>query len=127
MRLEEKPTFVFGTDKLTGKGKESLKQVAREVEAYPDAALLIEGHTDDIGSDEVNQKVSENRASAIATALKKDYGVKNDISVIGKGKKEPIATNKTAEGRSQNRRVEIIVTTMDDEEVIDLDIRCLIF
>jgi len=116
MRLGEKPTFVFGTDKLNSRGKESLRQVARELENYPDADVLIEGHTDNVGSDEVNQKISENRASTVATTLKRDFNVKNDISVIGKGKKEPIASNATAEGRAKNRRVEIILTT-DEEEV----------
>ena len=111
MRLGEKPTFVFGTDKLNGSGKESLKQVARELESYPDAEVLVEGHTDNVGGDEINQQISEKRASAVATTLKKDYGVKNNISAIGKGKTEPIASNDTAEGRSKNRRVEIIVTT----------------
>ena len=116
MRLGEKPTFVFGTDKLNSRGKESLRQVARELENYPDADVLIEGHTDNVGSDEVNQKISENRASTVATTLKRDFNVKNDISVIGKGKKEPIASNATAEGRAKNRRVEIILTT-DEEEI----------
>ncbi|MDR9824122.1 OmpA family protein, partial [Vibrio sp. FNV 38] len=83
---------------------------------YPEADVLIEGHTDNVGSDEVNQKISENRASTVATTLKRDFNVKNDISVIGKGKKEPIASNATAEGRAKNRRVEIILTT-DEEEV----------
>lgn len=116
MRLGEKPTFVFGTDKLNSRGKESLRQVARELENYPNADVLVEGHTDNVGSDEVNQKISENRASTIATTLKRDFNVKNDISVIGKGKKEPIASNATAEGRAKNRRVEIILTT-DEEEI----------
>ena len=112
-KLGEKPTFVFGTDQLNNNGKTSLKQVATELENYPDAEVLVEGHTDNVGSDEVNQKISEQRASSVATALKKDYGVKNNISVIGKGKTEPIASNDTAEGRAKNRRVEIIVTTND--------------
>jgi len=112
-RLGEKPTFVFGTDRLNGSGKESLKQVARELENYPDADVLVEGHTDNVGGDEINQKISEERASTVATTLKKDYGVKNDISVIGKGKTEPIASNDTAAGRAKNRRVEIILTTAE--------------
>ena len=113
IKFNKKPTFVFGTDKLTNSGKESLRQVAKELENYPDADVLIEGHTDNVGSDEANQKISENRASAIATTLKKDFNVKNYISVIGKGKKEPIVSNATAEGRAKNRRVEVIVTTAE--------------
>ncbi len=113
IRLAGKPTFKFGTSELNENGKESLKQVVKELEQYPDASLLIEGHTDSIGSDEVNQKISEQRAIAMATSLKKDYGVENAISVIGKGEKEPIASNETEEGRAQNRRVEIILTTAE--------------
>ena len=112
-RLGEKPTFVFGTDQLNKNGKESLKQVAAELENYPDAEVLIEGHTDNVGSDEVNQRISENRAASVANTLKNEYKVKNHIAVIGKGKKEPIASNDTAEGRAKNRRVEIIITTAE--------------
>ncbi|MBR3655010.1 MAG: OmpA family protein, partial [Elusimicrobia bacterium] len=112
-KLGEKPTFVFGTDQLNNNGKESLRQVAAELENYPDAEVLIEGHTDNVGSDEVNQRISENRAASVANTLKKDYKVKNPIAVIGKGKKEPIASNDTAEGRAKNRRVEIIITTAE--------------
>ena len=114
-RLGEKPTFVFGTDQLNKNGKESLRQVATELENYPDAEVLVEGHTDNVGGDEINQTISEKRAASVATALKKDYGVKNNISVIGKGKREPIASNDTAQGRAKNRRVEIILTTLEAE------------
>jgi len=112
-KLGEKPTFVFGTDKLNNNGVESLKQVATELENYPDAEVLVEGHTDNVGGDEVNQVISEKRAASVATSLKKDYGVRNNIAVIGKGKSEPIASNDTAEGRAKNRRVEITITTAD--------------
>ncbi|MBR3654680.1 MAG: autotransporter domain-containing protein [Elusimicrobia bacterium] len=113
IKLKNKPTFIFGTDKLDKKGKESLKEVAKELENYPDADVLIEGHTDSVGSDSVNQKISEKRAAAIARTLNVEYGVKNNISVIGKGEKEPIASNETEAGRAQNRRVEIILTTAE--------------
>ena len=113
IKLKNKPTFIFGTDKLDKKGKESLKEVAKELESYPDADVLIEGHTDSVGSDSVNQKISEKRAAAIARTLNVEYGAKNNISVIGKGEKEPIASNATEAGRAQNRRVEIILTTAE--------------
>ena len=107
------PTFNFGTTELSESGKEKLKDVVEEIKNYPDADILIEGHTDNIGKEDYNQKLSERRASSIATALKKDYQIPNDISIIGKGEKEPVATNDTKEGRAQNRRVEIIITTAD--------------
>ncbi|MBO7611383.1 MAG: autotransporter domain-containing protein, partial [Elusimicrobia bacterium] len=107
------PTFKFGTTELSEEGKGKLKEVAQEIKNYPDADVLIEGHTDSIGSDEVNQKLSEQRASSVATSLKKDYKITNNISVIGKGEKEPIASNETEAGRAKNRRVEIILTTAE--------------
>ena len=110
------PTFLFGTAILNNKGKEKLKEIATELKSYPDASILIEGHTDSVGSDEVNQKISEQRASAAARMLKQNYGVPNFMTVIGKGKKEPIASNDTAEGRAQNRRVEVILTTIEEKE-----------
>ena len=116
IRMSGAPTFLFGTAILNNKGKEKLKEIATELKSYPDASILIEGHTDSVGSDEVNQKISEQRASAAARMLKQNYGVPNFMTVIGKGKKEPIASNDTAEGRAQNRRVEIILTTIEEKE-----------
>ena len=107
------PTFKFGTTQLSADGKGKLKEVAQELKNNPEAAVLIEGHTDSVGSEDVNQKLSEQRAASVATSLKKDYRVPNDISVIGKGEKEPIASNATKEGRAKNRRVEIILTTAE--------------
>ena len=117
IKLKNKPTFVFGTAKLTNKGKESLAQVVEELKLYPeDSELLIEGHTDSVGPDSVNQKLSEDRAKAIAKSLKEDYKIKNGIHLIGKGEKEPIASNNTKEGRAKNRRVEILITAPVDAE-----------
>ena len=115
-RLGNKPTFVFGTDKLNESGAQKLKLVARELEDKPEAEVIIEGHTDNIGSDEVNQRISEERATAAAGILRNDYNVKNEIAVVGKGKREPIASNDTEEGRAQNRRIEVIINESQDAE-----------
>lgn len=111
--LEEKPTFIFDTDQLNDEGKEKLKQVAADLEKHPEATVIIEGHADNLGSDNVNKKISEMRANAIAKTLKKEYKVKNDIAVVGKSKTHPIASNDTKEGRAQNRRVEIVILGAD--------------
>ena len=117
IKLKNKPTFVFGTAKLTNKGKAALAQVVEELKQYPDdSEILIEGYTDSVGPDDVNQKLSEDRAATIAKTLKKDYNVKNNINVIGKGEKEPIASNNTSAGRAKNRRVEILITAPVDDE-----------
>ncbi|MBR4633314.1 MAG: autotransporter domain-containing protein, partial [Elusimicrobia bacterium] len=113
IKLDEKPTFVFGTDKLTSEGKARLEQVVQEIANYPNTDVLIEGHTDNVGKDEYNQRLSERRAYAIAVALKRDYKVKNSVFITGKGEKEPIATNDTKEGRAQNRRVAISLTAAE--------------
>ena len=109
IRLDEKPTFVFAKAKLNDSGRKSLKEVAKELEKYPNSEILIEGHTDNIGKDKYNDDLSLRRAAAIAEVLKRDYKLKNRISIIGKGKREPISSNETKAGRAKNRRVEIII------------------
>ncbi|PSM53212.1 OmpA domain-containing protein [Campylobacter blaseri] len=70
------------------------------------ANLLIEGHTDSIGNDNYNLKLSQKRANAVRELMIKDYGVNpNKIKAVGYGETKPIATNSTDEGRKQNRRV----------------------
>jgi outer membrane protein OmpA-like peptidoglycan-associated protein len=105
-------------DVLFDTGQYSLKPAARErlarisgiVLAYPDLKLEIEGHTDSIGGDEYNQRLSEKRAASV-----RDYLVNSGVSINntvarGLGKSEPVADNKTATGRKLNRRVEMIVS-----------------
>ncbi len=106
------------SDVLFDTGKYTLRPVAREklakisgiIVAYPDLKLAIEGNTDSVGSDAMNQTLSEMRASAVM-----DYLAKQNIPVAsmtsqGFGKTQPIASNDTAEGRQQNRRVELVVS-----------------
>jgi outer membrane protein OmpA-like peptidoglycan-associated protein len=74
---------------------------------YPRAPLLIEGHTDSVGSDPSNQVLSKNRADAVKRWLV-DHGIPSGlITARGRGQTAPIASNGTAEGRQKNRRVEI--------------------
>jgi len=109
IRLDEKPTFIFAKAKLNAEGKKSLKAVAKELEKYPNSEILIEGHTDNIGTDKYNDNLSLRRAAAIMEVLKRDYKLKNKIGIIGKGKRVPIYSNKTKAGRAKNRRVEIVI------------------
>ena len=85
------------------------------MQRYPDAELLIEGHCDNLGAPAYNQKLSEGRANAVAESLEKDYGIKNKISVIGKGATENLVPNDSPANREMNRRVEI--TIVQEEEV----------
>ncbi len=90
--------------------RESLARVAGILLAYPDLRLEVDGHTDSVGSDAYNQELSEKRAAAT-----RDYLVQQGIPVasvttMGFGKTQPIASNSTAAGRQQNRRVEVVVS-----------------
>ena len=77
----------------------------------PEAAFEIDGHTDSNADDDYNQTLSENRANSVKEYLKAQ-GVTAEITTQGYGESRPVATNETAEGRQQNRRVEIIIPTV---------------
>jgi OmpA-OmpF porin, OOP family len=86
----------------------ALDRLAKYLLAHPQTKLLIEGHTDSRGSEEYNEALSQRRAEAVANALI-DRGVPADsLRAVGRGKDYPVATNTTAAGRQQNRRVEIV-------------------
>lgn len=106
------------SDVLFDTGKYTLRPMAREklakisgiVLAYPDLKLAIEGNTDSVGSDEMNQTLSEKRASAVMEYLAQQNIPAASMTSRGLGKNQPIASNDTADGRQQNRRVEIVVS-----------------
>jgi outer membrane protein OmpA-like peptidoglycan-associated protein len=103
---------LFDTGKYTLKPdtKISLAKVAGILQAYPGLKLQVEGYTDSVGSDEYNQKLSENRADAVRDFLI-TQGVQTDnITGTGYGKAKPVADNATAQGRAQNRRVQLVVS-----------------
>jgi outer membrane protein OmpA-like peptidoglycan-associated protein len=102
--------FRSGSFELLPGARERLAKVSGIVLAYPSLHVAIEGHTDSIGADDYNQQLSEHRAQAV-----RDYFVQQGINSAaveahGYGKNEPIASNNTAEGRQQNRRVELILS-----------------
>jgi outer membrane protein OmpA-like peptidoglycan-associated protein len=106
------------SDVLFDTGKYTLRPLAREklakisgiVLAYPDLKLAIEGNTDSVGSDEMNQTLSEQRAAAVRDYLAKENIPMTSMTSQGFGKTQPVASNDTAEGRQQNRRVEMVVS-----------------
>ncbi len=103
--------ITFETDKAQIRPESAtiLEIVRESMVANPDVSVIITGHTDSVGKEEYNRRLSLERAQAV-----KDWLVNNNISafrmkVIGKGETEPVATNETAEGRAENRRVEFQV------------------
>lgn len=102
--------FDFNKSTLNSAAQASLAKFADVLKTYNDADVAIYGHTDNVGTAAANQKVSQNRADAVSTFLK-NKGVSGDQikEVLGQSYDFPVASNDTAEGRAQNRRVEVFL------------------
>lgn len=99
--------FATGSSKLLAKSFQSLKEVAQVLKDNPSYRIDISGYTDNTGSDDLNQKLSENRANSVKQYLIENGVEESRVTSAGYGKSKPIADNKTADGRAQNRRVEM--------------------
>jgi outer membrane protein OmpA-like peptidoglycan-associated protein len=102
--------FDFGKYTLKPEAREKLAKVSGILLAYPNLKLQVEGYTDNIGSDDYNQKLSEERADAVRDYLVSQSVSDANISAAGYGKSNPIADNSTNAGRAQNRRVQMVVS-----------------
>ena len=102
--------FDFNQASLRAGAREKLAKVSGILQLYPDLHLQVEGHTDSIGSDAYNLKLSEKRANSVRDYLLRQGVVPENITAQGLGKSDPVADNKTAAGRQTNRRVEVVVT-----------------
>jgi OOP family OmpA-OmpF porin len=111
MTFPEAALFAFGKSELTPAGREAIQQYREQARAELSSAksITIVGHTDNVGSAEFNQKLSEQRAEAVRDYLVSLGGDATKMTVIGKGETEPVADNSTPEGRAKNRRVEVHV------------------
>lgn len=103
--------FASGKSELLGTAKTKLSEVAAVLAKDPNAKLTVEGYTDSRGSDEFNKELSEKRAEAVRSFLVSKGIPAANIVAEGHGEEKPIADNETAEGRANNRRVEIVVQT----------------
>ena len=101
--------FDFDKSVLKPAGKAKLDDLVGKVKGINLEVIIAVGHTDSIGSDAYNQKLSVRRAEAVKAYLVSKGIEKNRIYTEGKGEKQPVADNKTKEGRAKNRRVEIEV------------------
>jgi len=102
--------FDTGKSTLRPEAREKLAKISGIVLAYPDLRLAIEGNTDSVGSDVMNQTLSEQRAASVLNYLVKENIPASSMTSQGFGKTQPVASNETAEGRQQNRRVEMVVS-----------------
>ena len=103
-------TFVTGTDKFAAPKivPEKLQYVLDALNKYPSLKLDIEGHTDNVGSAKMNKALSQKRANKIQSWLVSKGVAKDRLTATGYGLEKPVATNKTAKGRQENRRVELL-------------------
>jgi outer membrane protein OmpA-like peptidoglycan-associated protein len=102
--------FDTGSANLKPGAREKLAKVAGILLSHRGLKLQIEGHTDSVGSTEYNQRLSENRADSVRTYLVEQGIAANSVGTAGFGETMPVASNDTAAGRQQNRRVELIVS-----------------
>jgi len=102
--------FKTGSFELLPGARERLAKISGIVLAYPSLHLQVEGHTDSVGSDEYNQQLSQKRAGAVRDYLVQQGISESAIEARGFGKTDPVASNETAEGRQQNRRVEMVIS-----------------
>jgi outer membrane protein OmpA-like peptidoglycan-associated protein len=110
-------TFAFDSADLNSQFYPVLDKVAATLAEYDKTVIEVAGHTDSVGSDAYNQQLSERRANSVAAYLS-GHGVNRARMVtIGAGETHPVATNDTDEGRAQNRRVEITIVPVTQENV----------
>jgi outer membrane protein OmpA-like peptidoglycan-associated protein len=102
--------FDFNKYTLKPGAREKLAKVSGILLAYPGLKIQVEGHTDSVGSDEYNMKLSQQRADAVRDYLVTQGVPAPTVGAIGLGKADPVASNDTAAGRQQNRRVEMVVS-----------------
>lgn len=109
--------FATNKTRILPMSEQSMSDLAQFLLENPTVTILITGHTDAVGSDEANQKLSEGRANAVREDLIKRGVAAERLAAEGKGETQPVDTNDTEEGRQNNRRVEFVITGTDGEDI----------
>ena len=109
-KLKSDILFDTGKADLKPAASENLNKMAGILKKYPENVLTIKGYTDSTGSAAINKTLSQKRASSVSATLVAAGVPAGSVSVIGEGPANPIGDNKTKDGRSMNRRVEIEIT-----------------
>ncbi len=109
----ELANFEFDS-KVAQADMDKMTELDQDIKAHPEAIIVVEGHTDNVGSEEYNKDLSLERARAVAAILEQQ-GYPNSIRIYGAGYSAPIATNETDEGRAKNRRVDVLLVKSDEE------------
>ena len=101
--------FDTNSSALRPTSQADISKLAATLQKYPDTNVLVEGHTDNTGTDAINQPLSENRAQSVANSLTTQGVASSRVTTRGFGSTEPVADNSTAEGKQANRRVEVAI------------------
>ena len=109
-KMTLKLNFDFDKADIKKDDEAKLERAIDFIKKYPEANVSLEGHTDSIGTDEYNQKLSERRAASVKNYLIKKGAIdKRKITSTSYGESKPVASNNTKEGRAENRRVEVLI------------------
>lgn len=109
--------FPTNSYKLSAAAQAALSRVAYNLKQFPNTDVTVVGYTDNTGGEQLNQKLSLERAQSVVTDLESQGIPASRLKAVGEGWNDPIASNSTAEGRAQNRRVEIFITA--DKQMIE--------
>ncbi len=105
--------FGFDSAELSPAARESLGNLAESLQRYPNTDITVIGHTDNVGAASYNQGLSQRRAESASAYLASQGISRSRLTTVGRGFDEPIASNDTAAGRQENRRVEITITATE--------------
>ncbi len=102
--------FDSGKANLKPEAATRVKEIGAILAKYPEDRIVVVGHTDSSGGDDYNQRLSENRAKAVKIQLLSKGVPSENISTVGMGESQPVASNETKQGRAKNRRVELNIS-----------------
>ncbi|MEM1271534.1 MAG: OmpA family protein [Bacteroidota bacterium] len=109
VRFDSAILFDFDSSSLRGNARSDLSELAYSIQSYPGTKIVVVGHTDAIGSDAYNQRLSERRADAVRYELQREGVTSSRLTAYGVGESQPVASNASEYGRAQNRRVELTI------------------
>eukprot|EP01029_Cantina_marsupialis_P010775 TRINITY_DN2444_c1_g1_i1.p4 TRINITY_DN2444_c1_g1~~TRINITY_DN2444_c1_g1_i1.p4 ORF type:complete len:356 (+),score=48.94 TRINITY_DN2444_c1_g1_i1:7328-8395(+) len=114
-------TFATNSTELSDEGKAAVQPIVEVLQTYPQSTVNIVGHTDSTGAAEYNMMISKKRAAAVAAYIEEQGIESSRITASGEGEENPIASNDTAEGRAQNRRVEATIPSFEYQEDVQVE------
>jgi outer membrane protein OmpA-like peptidoglycan-associated protein len=102
--------FLSGQSEIQSENYDLLDKIVTAINSFPDPSVVVSGHTDSVGSTQVNLNLSQRRAETVAIFLEKVGGIdRARLTAIGYGESRPVASNETAVGRASNRRIEVLI------------------